>query len=251
MLALFYYFCLFAGVYKSCVSKLKILSVFGDRMDYSLIDKAMNYVKNIFADDFSGHDFQHTMRVYDIATRIALCEGADLSTVQIAALLHDVDDHKLSPRTHIKKERAVTFLKENGVTNDEISLIVSIINEVSFSENGTCEPSTLEGKCVQDADRLDALGAIGIARTFAFGGSHHRPIYDPILALKAKDGCGACTGDDRFPGNNLTSIDHFYKKLLRLNGLMNTETAKKIAVHRDAFMREFLVEFYSEVNGDL
>ena len=195
-----------------------------------MIEKAITYAKEIFMKDASGHDFDHTMRVYRMAIRIAEEENADAEIVALAALLHDVDDRKLSPQTCQNKDRAVGFLRGNGLDEGRISRIVQIISEISFS-SGAGKPSTLEGCCVQDADRLDALGAIGIARTFAFGGSRGRRIHDP-------------QGIDK-----TTSIQHFYDKLLLLKDLMNTDTGRKMAEHRDGFLRQFLTEFYEEWEG--
>jgi len=200
-------------------------------MDTSLIGKATDFAREIFAQDASGHDFDHTLRVYRMAVRIGEDEGADVQTVALAALLHDVDDRKLSPMTCANKDRAVGFLREYGFAEDEIRKIVQIISEISFSAgNGT--PSSIEGMCVQDADRLDAMGAIGIARTFAFGGSRGRRIHDPA-------------GFDKG-----SSVQHFYDKLLLLKDWMNTETGKQLAVQRDAYLRSFLDEFYAEWDGN-
>lgn len=195
-----------------------------------MISKATEFAKGIFEADSSGHDFDHTLRVYRMAVRIAEEEGADVQTAALAALLHDVDDRKLSPETCDEKTRAVGFLRANGVQEEEICKIVQIISEISFSE-GNGRPSTGEGMCVQDADRLDAMGAIGIARTFAFGGSRGRRIHDP-------DGLDAGS-----------SIQHFYDKLLLLKDRMNTRTGKELARQRDAFLRSYLDEFYAEWDG--
>lgn len=142
-----------------------------------MIENAIKYVKQIFADDCSGHDDYHTMRVYRLAMQIAEQENADMLIVQLAALLHDVDDVKLSPETHEAKKNAVGFMKNNGVDDKVIASVCKIIDEVSFAGIDSVVPSTIEGKCVQDADRLDAMGAIGIARTFAYGGSKGRRIH--------------------------------------------------------------------------
>ena len=196
-----------------------------------MIDRAMDYARKIFEGDASGHDFDHTMRVFHMATTIAREENADLQTVQLAALLHDVDDRKLSPQTYEHKDNAVRFLRDNSVEEDKIRTIVEIISQISFSAgNGT--PSTLEGMCVQDADRLDAIGAIGIGRAFAFGGSRGRRIHDP----EGKD--------------TTTTIQHFYDKLLLLKDRMNTATGKNLANMRHQFMESFLQQFYAEWNGD-
>ena len=195
-----------------------------------MIEKAMEFAREIFSGDASGHDFDHTMRVYRMATRLAKEEGADMEIVQLAALLHDVDDHKLSPETCENHLRAVTFLRENGVDEEKIRIITDIISRISFSANRGA-PSTLEGKCVQDADRLDAMGAIGIARTFAYGGSRGRRMHDP-------------QGMDK----NAT-VQHFYDKLLLLKESMNTLTAQRLAEDRDSFMRSYLEQFYAEWEG--
>ena len=195
-----------------------------------MIKKAMDFARGIFAEDASGHDFDHTLRVYRMAVRIAEEEGADAQTVALAALLHDVDDRKLSPETWENKDRAAGFLRENGIDEGKISTILAIISQISFSA-GNGRPDTLEGCCVQDADRLDALGAIGISRTFAFGGSRGRRMHDPEWMDKG------------------SSIQHFYDKLLLLKDRMTTETGRKLAVERDAFMRAFLDQFYAEWDG--
>lgn len=195
-----------------------------------MIEKAMEFAREVFVGDASGHDFDHTMRVFRMATRLAREEGADLETVQLAALLHDVDDHKLSPDTCENHLRAVTFLRENGGDEALIGKITDIISRISFSANkGT--PTTLEGKCVQDADRLDAMGAIGIVRTFAYGGSRGRRMHDPQSVDK-----------------NAT-VQHFYDKLLLLKESMNTATARRLAEERDQFMQSFLEQFYAEWEG--
>lgn len=195
-----------------------------------MINNAMEYARRIFDGDGSGHDFDHTMRVYRMAVRIAREEGAQQDIVALAALLHDVDDKKLSPKTCINKDRAVAFLRENGMDADTIARIVGIISEISFSE-GNGVPSSLEGKCVQDADRLDAIGAIGIGRAFAFGGSRGRRMHDP-------------EGIDKS-----STIQHFYDKLLLLKKRMTTTTGRNLAEQRDMFLRSFLEEFYAEWDG--
>ena len=139
-------------------------------MATQLIDRAQEYVRDKFENEYSGHDYFHTLRVFKMATRIAECEGAKVEIVQLAALLHDVDDRKISPETYESQANAREFLISNGVDKDTIELICRIIREISFGANNSV-PSTPEGQCVQDADRLDAIGAIGIARAFAYGGN--------------------------------------------------------------------------------
>ena len=210
-----------------------------------MVESAIEYVKKMFSDDCSGHDYHHTMRVYRLAMQIAEQENADMLTVQLAALLHDVDDVKLSPETHETKKNAVGFMKNNGVDDKVIASVCKIIDEVSFAGIDSVEPSTIEGKCVQDADRLDAMGAIGIARTFAYGGSKGRKIYDPDIKPLTN-----MNKTDYRQNHNSTSINHFYEKLLLLKDMMNTETAKKKAEYRQAVMEDYLEEFMAEWEGE-
>ena len=210
-----------------------------------MVDNALEYIKEIFSGDSSGHDYHHTIRVYKLATEIARQESADVNIVQLAALLHDVDDIKLSPGTHTTKRNAVDFMTANGVDADIIDIVCKIIDEVSFAGTDSVVPSTIEGKCVQDADRLDAMGAIGIARAFAYGGSRGRKIYDPDI--KPRIGMSK----EEYQHNlNSTSINHFYEKLLLLKDMMNTTAGKKLAEQRHAVMQEFLNEFMAEWKGE-
>ena len=210
-----------------------------------MVNNALEYIKEIFSGDSSGHDYYHTVRVYRIATEIAKQEYADVNIVQLAALLHDVDDKKLSPETHSTKKNAVDFMTANGVDADMINTVCKIIDEVSFTGTDSVVPSTLEGKCVQDADRLDAIGAIGIARTFAYGGSRGRKIYDPDIKPRI-----GMSKEEYQKNMNSTSINHFYEKLLLLKDMMNTTAGKKLAEHRQAVMQEFLNEFMAEWKGE-
>lgn len=209
------------------------------------IENAINYVKLIFAGDCSGHDLYHTMRVYRLSMQIAEQENADMLTVQLAALLHDVDDAELFPETHETKKNAVDFMRSNGVDDKIMDSVCRIIDEVSFAGIDSVVPGTIEGKCVQDADRLDAMGAIGIARAFAYGGSKGRKIYDPdIKPLSDRK------KEEYHRNQNSTSINHFYEKLLLLKDKLNTEAAKKIAEHRHAVMEAYLKEFMAEWEGN-
>ena len=210
-----------------------------------IIENAIKYVHEIFARDFSGHDFYHTMRVYKTAVQIAVRENADILTVQLAALLHDVDDIKLSPTTYSVKKNAVDFMKQNKLSDEIINSVCKIIEEVSFAGNDSVVPSSIEGKCVQDADRLDAIGAVGIARAFAYGGNKGRKMYDPDIKPMTN-----MNKEQYRQNDNSTTINHFYEKLLLLKDMMNTETAKKIAERRHAFMQTYLDEFLAEWNNE-
>lgn len=212
-------------------------------MDNLLISATIEYVKEVFATDFSGHDFFHTMRVYQTATKIAMEEKADLQIVQLAALLHDVDDRKLSPETCENKDRAVAYMRSKGLSEDTITRVKDIIGEVSFAGTDSVVPKTLEGKCVQDADRLDALGAMGIARAFAYGGNHNRAMYDPEIPPALN------MGKEEYQNHVSTTVNHFYEKLFLLKDMMNTGCAKRIAGHREQYMREYIDEFLAEWDG--
>ena len=210
-------------------------------MNKEIIDCAAEYVKEKFENEYSGHDWFHTLRVFKTATRIAEAEGADIVTVQLAALLHDVDDRKLSPETYEDKANARSFLSANNVDESRIDEICRIIGEISFAES--CVPSTLEGKCVQDADRLDAIGAIGIARAFAYGGNHNRLMYHPDVKPNLN------MSKEEYVNSKSTTLNHFYEKLFKLTDMMNTDTAKSIAREREEYMKGFVDEFLNEWEG--
>ena len=187
-----------------------------------IIDSAKLYIETVFAEDYSGHDVEHSLRVYDNAILLANTEPqCNRLIISLAALLHDVDDYKLFHTENNYNAR--TYLRKQQINKCVIEQICEIINGVSFSKNrGSC-PKTIEGKIVQDADRLDAIGAIGIARTFAYGGAHGRSIMD--------------------------SIKHFDDKLLLLKNEMNTEEGKRIAQIRHDFIKKFVDEIRCEINA--
>ena len=189
--------------------------------DRNPVEAAIEYIQDLFRDNYGGHDAGHTLRVYHNAMILAENEaGCDKEIIALAALLHDVDDHKLFHTENNANARS--FLEGAGISREKIERICEAVNSVSFSKNRGKHPETLEGKIVQDADRLDALGAIGIARTFSFGGEHGRPMED--------------------------SIRHFHEKLLLLKDGMNTASARKIADQRHQFMVSFLVEYSEETS---
>ena len=183
------------------------------------INEAISYIKTLFSERADGHDVDHTLRVHRNAMRIAENElGCVNLIVELAALLHDVDDHKLFHTEN--NQNARYFLEKQGISPDMIDDICRVIQSVSFSKNRGKNPETIEGRIVQDADRLDAMGAIGIARTFAYGGEKGRMLDD--------------------------SIKHFHEKLLLLKDEMNTETGKQMAESRHAFLERFLLEYERE-----
>ncbi len=188
-------------------------------MNDATITAAIDYIQDLFRGNSGGHDAAHSLRVYRNALLIADGEpGCDTELVALAALLHDTDDHKLF-RTE-NNANARSFLTVQKVAPEKIERICEAINAVSFSQNRGRRPETLEGRIVQDADRLDALGAIGIARTFAYGGEHGRSLDE--------------------------SVAHFHEKLLLLKDELNTEAARRIAEPRHALLERFLEEYEKE-----
>lgn len=213
-------------------------------MDKNLmIEMTKDFVKQKLYGEGSGHDWFHIERVYNLSKYIAEKENADLFIIEMTALLHDIDDWKFSKGTDTNTTVTENFLTSINVSTDDINKIISIIKTMSF-KGGVVDSSqsSIEGKVVQDADRLDAIGAIGIARTFAYGGSKGRQIYNPSIPPIE------FASLDQVKNEENHTINHFYEKLLKLKDLMNTKTAKEIAEKRHKFMENFLEEFYSEWN---
>lgn len=208
-----------------------------------IIEKCKDYVKSILENESSGHDYWHTIRVFNLATTLQKIDGGNLKTIQLSALLHDVDDYKIFGDNAKTLPNANKFLNEHNVSEEEIKHINDIINSISFKGVDTKIPETLEGKIVQDADRLDAIGAIGIARTFAYGGNKGRTIHIPNCKHKEN------MTKEEYKKNEGTTINHFYEKLLLLEDMMNTSYAKELAHNRTEYMKEFLNEFYNEWDG--
>lgn len=211
----------------------------------TLVSRVAAHIAARFAEESSGHDWHHINRVWKLAGRIANDEGADQEVVELAALVHDIADWKFHGGDDaIGPRQAEQLLRQEGASEEVICHVVDIVATISFKGAGVrTEMKTLEGKCVQDADRLDALGAIGIARCFAYGGHAGRLMYDPDVppvlhgtaeAYKAAKG---------------TSLNHFYEKLLLLKDRMNTATGRALAQERHRFMEEFVERFLEEWNG--
>ncbi len=197
-------------------------------------------LRNEFAVEASGHDWWHVWRVWRLARRIAEVEGGDLYVVELAALGHDVEDHKLGrpPGT------LATWLEEAGVDGASAARVVEIAQRVSFKGAGVAdEMPTLEGQIVQDADRLDALGAIGIARTFAYGGAKGRLLYDPSESPQLHGSF------EEYKNAGSSSLMHFYEKLFLLKDRLHTPAARAIARERHAFMEQFVERFLAEWSG--
>lgn len=200
------------------------------------------YVQEVFSDEGSGHDWWHIHRVRKMALRIAETEGGNLFIIEMAALLHDIDDWKLNAENSSKVS---AWLKKLKINHLQSLHILEIINQVSFKGAGVeNRATTVEAKIVQDADRLDAIGAIGIARAFAYGGHKNRLLHIP-------DSTPEFHADfESYKKNQSSTVNHFYEKLLLLKNSLNTETAIEIAKNRHIFMEEFLEQFFAEWEGN-
>ena len=212
----------------------------------STLKQTEEFVKGRLSGESSGHDWWHIHRVSRLAVEIGKAEGADLFIVQLAALLHDIDDYKLvGDSDGGEPRRAREWLERLGVDGEAADHVCRIIKEISFKgAKVSSSMTTKEGMVVQDADRLDAIGAIGIARTFAYGGARGRAIYDPAVEPVQH------ASFEEYQKNTGPTINHFYEKLLLLKGLMNTPTAKRIATGRHEFMEQFLERFCKEWEGE-
>lgn len=187
----------------------------------NIVEDAIKYIKQLFDENSDGHDANHSIRVYNTAVRLAEhYPDADRLVIELAAILHDVDDYKLFNTENNANARE--FLISKNVSSERIDRICDVINSVSFSKNKDCRPDSIEGCIVQDADRLDAMGAVGVARTFAYGGRHGRSIEE--------------------------SREHFYDKLLRLKDMINTPEAEKIAEERHKVLEEYIKELEMELD---
>jgi uncharacterized protein len=208
-----------------------------------MISDTEKYVREEMEKDSSGHDWWHIFRVRNLALKIAEDEGGDLFLIEMAALLHDLDDWKIAGDSNIS--RVENWLQKLGLKPEMIVKIRRITEQVSFKGAGVeTVPTSLEAQIVQDADRLDAMGAIGVARTFAYGGSRGRLIFDPAIKPEKHDDFEA------YKKNTGPTINHFYEKLLLLKDRLNTPTAQKIAVRRHRVMESFLEEFLREWNEE-
>ncbi|MHB0886031.1 MAG: HD domain-containing protein [Bacillota bacterium] len=208
-----------------------------------IIQAARDFARDSLEDDHSGHDWWHAERVKATAQTVARAEGADEFVCVLAALLHDVADEKVAGSEEAGLARVRAWLDRQALARPAYDNVLEIISTMSFRGGNRPPMRTLEGRVVQDADRLDAMGAIGIARTFAYGGAHARPIHDPEAAPRA-----AMT-EAQYRESRSTGINHFHEKLLKLRDLMNTETARKMAQGRHRFMEEYLARFDDEWAG--
>ncbi|OPC00390.1 phosphohydrolase [Elizabethkingia ursingii] len=210
-----------------------------------LISKTIEFVKKKLEGAEAGHDWFHIERVWKLSKRIAEAEECNIEVVELGALLHDIADPKFhNGDENIGPDTAKTFLESQNVDENTIQQVIFIIRNISFkNRNEAPKEKPIELQVVQDADRLDAIGAIGIARVFNFGGFKNNPIYIPGEEPKLN------LSKEEYKKSNGTSINHFYEKLLLLGGLMNTGKGKEMAAVRHQYMENFLQQFYDEWNA--
>ncbi len=210
-----------------------------------IIEKTINFVKSELKNAEGGHDWFHIERVYKNAMLISEIENVDKTVVALGALLHDIADSKFHNGDEtVGPKKARQFLNSQNLSEEVIKHVVKIIENVSFKGGNQSQKfSSKELEVVQDADRLDALGAIGIARAFNYGGFKNRKLYDPEIQPNLN------MTSEEYKVSDAPTINHFYEKLLLLKDRMNTETGRKIAEERHLFMELFLKQFYSEWNG--
>ena len=205
-----------------------------------LLERVKQIVVSKFSNDTSGHDHFHIQRVVNLSKHIAEKENADVWTCEMIAWLHELDDYKLSDG----EGNCEKLLQDLGLAEDHILQLAAACEEISFKGNRVnSTPKTLETKVVQDADRLDAIGAIGVARTFAYGGKKGQSIYDPDIKPIEHHSF------EDYKSTKTTTINHFHEKLLLLKDLMNTDEGKRIAEERHAFLKNYLDRFLSEWNS--
>ncbi len=201
-------------------------------------------VRELLGGDASGHDWWHVERVRRVALRLGADEGADPRVVELAALLHDVEDWKVSGDPEAAPRHAREWLASLGVEQEVADHVAEIVGTLSFKGAGVATPMrTVEGKVVQDSDRLDALGAIGIARAFAYGGSRGRPLHDPAAAPALHESF------EQYRGAGGATLNHFYEKLFLLRDRMNTEAGRRLAQERHRYMEDFVQRFLAEWQG--
>ncbi|QGH33846.1 HD domain-containing protein [Gracilibacillus salitolerans] len=211
----------------------------------TVIQKTAEMVREKLLGEGSGHDWYHIERVTTTAKKLAHQENANLFVVSLVALLHDLADDKVVDSEEEGLRAIQEWLGQSGVEKHDMDHILSIIKNMSFKGGNGKQLDTIEGQVVQDADRLDAIGAVGIARCFVYAGKKGQPIYDPELEVREQ-----MTKDEYRKGQS-SAIHHFYEKLLKLKDLMNTKAGYQLAQERHQFMEQFLDTFYMEVGEDI
>lgn len=211
-----------------------------------IIENTISYVKRILENAEGGHDWWHIYRVWNLAKTIAKTENVDVFVVELGALLHDIADSKFNNGDEeIGPQMAKEFMETQNLNESLINHVVSIIENISF-KGGKEEQEfkSIELDVIQDADRIDAIGAIGIARAFNFGGFKNREIYNPEILPNME------MTKEEYKTCSAPTINHFYEKLLLLKDRMNTKTGRQIAEKRHRFMEKYLEQFYKEWNGE-
>ena len=208
-----------------------------------IINDTMRMVREKLLNEGSGHDWYHIERVWKMAVTLAEEEQANRFVVELAALLHDLIDDKLVSNKEDAIQEVMYWLDGVGVSSKDSEKVLEIIDSISFKGGNTRKLETKEAQVVQDADRLDAIGAIGIARCFAYAGSVGHPLLDPELSVRED------MTEKEYRKGKTSAVHHFYEKLLKLKDLMNTDAARRIAEERHAFMEEYLTQFFNEWEG--
>lgn len=208
-----------------------------------IINDTMRMVREKLLNEGSGHDWYHIERVWKMAVTLAEEEQANRFVVELAALLHDLIDDKLVSNKEDAIQEVMYWLDGVGVSSKDSEKVLEIIDSISFKGGNTRKLETKEAQVVQDADRLDAIGAVGIARCFAYAGSVGHPLFDPELSVRED------MTEKEYRKGKTSAVHHFYEKLLKLKDLMNTDAARRIAEERHAFMEEYLTQFFNEWEG--
>ncbi len=209
------------------------------------MQKIYDFVTQELGQDSSGHSIDHAMRVYNLAQKIQCAEGGDLLIIETAALLHDVIDKKLFSDIDAQKQKIQNLLQQLNYEPTQIQHVFDIMESISYSGGHQKTLQTLEAKIVQDADRLDAIGAIGVARTFMYGGAKKSKMYDEAAVVEQFE------SEEAYRNHQGSVIGHFYEKLFKLRDLMNTKTGRELANERHTFMEEFVAQFLKEYHSNI
>ncbi|GAB2482893.1 HD domain-containing protein [Alkalibacterium psychrotolerans] len=209
----------------------------------AIVADTKQMVKDKLKNEGTGHDWYHIERVWKMASKLAEKEQANSFIVELSALLHDLIDDKLVKDKGQALQEVEYWLEGAGVSTSDADRIMDIIQSISFKGGNGRKLTSLEAQIVQDADRLDAIGAIGIARCFAYAGSKGDLLFNPELSVREE------MTEKEYREGQSSAIHHFYEKLLKLKDLMNTETAKEMAAERHAFMEDYLMQFFEEWEG--
>ncbi|WDF49760.1 HD domain-containing protein [Paenibacillus sp. KACC 21273] len=216
-----------------------------EQIQEQVIQDTAQFVKSVLSEDTSGHDWWHIHRVVQMTERITATEGGNRFVAVMAALLHDVADEKLNVSKEAGMRKVTDWLDTQSIPPADVEHIIEIIATMSYNGGNNPPVRTLEGQIVQDADRLDAIGAISIARVFVYSGHTGRPIHDPDIPVRTS------MTSEQYRNEKSTAINHFHEKLLKLKDMINTPSARIIAEERHQYMQEYVDRFYKEWNGEI